>query len=102
MFAFGFVFNPIFPLIHWWSGAAATLVNLALTNLAGLVVLVCLLINDVLFTFPRLLPFVSVFRYCYMWGKCVCMCVVHDSFKQSINSLSAVSCSLDILIKHIH
>lgn len=62
MFAFGFVFNPIFALMHWWFAAAATAANLALTNLASLVVLVCLLINDVLFTFPKPLPFVSLFR----------------------------------------
>lgn len=99
MFAYGFVFNPTFPLMHWWSAVAATLANLALTNLTGLAVLVCLLINDVLFTFLRLLPFVSVFRCCYMSGKCVCVCAnvcvtVHHSFRQSINSLLAVSCSL--------
>lgn len=42
--------------MHWWFAAAAMAANLALTNLASLVVLVCLLINDVLFTFPRPLP----------------------------------------------
>lgn len=50
MFAFGFAFNPIFLLMHWFS-AAVTASDLAMTNLGSLVVLVCLLINDILFTF---------------------------------------------------
>lgn len=47
--------------MRWRLAAAATAANLSLTNLAGLVVLVCLLINGALFAFPRPLPFVSVY-----------------------------------------
>ena len=72
MFALGFVFNPIFTLMHWWFAAAATVANLAPTNLASLVVLVCLLINDGFFTFHRSLAFVSVFR-CYYTSRNVCV-----------------------------
>lgn len=38
--------------MHSWSAAVATVDNLALTNLASLADLVCLLINHVLFMFP--------------------------------------------------
>lgn len=91
MFVLGFVFNPIFTLMHWWFAAAASVANLALTNLASLVVLACLLINDGFFTFHRPLTFVSVFR-CYYTSKNVLV------FSQSIKMLSALS--LDVSIKH--